>query len=54
MDVDLGPAEPVLRPGAQPERCEIEPPKYVVEHAIHLAMQRKKRMDVGATLVDRI
>jgi hypothetical protein len=50
IDIDLRPAEPVLRPGARPERCEIEPPKHVVEHAIHLAMQRIKRMDVGATL----
>jgi hypothetical protein len=28
----------------------VEPAEYIVEHAVHLAMQRKKWMDVGATL----
>src|SRR3982074_523122 len=46
IDVDLGPAQPVLRPGARSERCEIEPAEYIVEHAVHFTMQRKKRMDV--------
>src|ERR1700721_1880210 len=27
LDVDLGPAEPALRPGARPERSQIEAPK---------------------------
>jgi hypothetical protein len=49
VDIDLGPAKPVHCPG-WPERGKIEPAKHVVEHAIHLAMQCKKRMDVGTTL----
>jgi hypothetical protein len=35
---------------AKPERRNIESAKYVVEHAIHFAVQRKEWMHVGSVL----
>ena len=43
VDVDLGPAKPVQGPG-WPERCKIKPAKYIVEHAVHFAVQREERI----------
>jgi hypothetical protein len=32
------------------ERCEIEPAKDIVEHAIHLAVKRKERIRIGTPM----